>query len=149
MIYRTLSIVVLVLVLCNHFVFGAGHLDGGPGQLWKYDEFNSGDWNRTYGSTEPQQVHISISSESEYAKVQFATAAKIEHAVLRYWPKNEDHKVKKIEGGEVNRLYPVFDHVSNNYQILIPMTLQQRAGLSSITVLPNIPYICIMYKPRN
>lgn len=112
--YKTLSIFVLVLVFCNHFVFGAGLLDGGPGQLWKYDEFNGGDWNRTYGATEPQQIHISISSESEYAKVQFATAAKIENAILKYWPKNDARKTTQIKGGEVNRLFrfPIMFHIT-------------------------------------
>ncbi|KAG2174865.1 hypothetical protein INT43_005927 [Umbelopsis isabellina] len=97
---KALSIFILVLVFCNDFVFGTGQLDGGPGQLWKYDEFNGGDWNRTYGAIEPQQIHISISSESEYAKVQFATAAKTENAILKYWPKNEAHKTIQIKDGE-------------------------------------------------
>jgi hypothetical protein len=102
MIYLVFSIVVLLLVsLCNHVNAGAALLNGGPGTLWKYDAFNGGDWNRTYGPTEPQQIHLSISSEAENAKIQFATQDPIDTPILKYWPKSAFHKSVQVKGGEV------------------------------------------------
>jgi hypothetical protein len=93
------TLVLLLLSLCASSV----QLKGGPGGQWDYDQFNVGDWNRTYGATEPQQIHISISSEAEYAKVQFATQEEVESAILNYWPKSSPHKSIQIKGGEVCR----------------------------------------------
>ncbi|KAI7884965.1 Metallo-dependent phosphatase [Lichtheimia hyalospora FSU 10163] len=55
------------------------------------DKFNTAlgvEWNRTYGQTEPQQIHLSFGSDSKYARIQFATLSPIDQAVLKYWPKS-------------------------------------------------------------
>ncbi|KAI8579348.1 hypothetical protein K450DRAFT_242849 [Umbelopsis ramanniana AG] len=90
------TLVLLVFSLCVN----SAQLKGGPGAQWDYDQYNVGDWNRTYGITEPQQIHISISSQAEYAKVQFATQGEVHTAILNYWPKSSPHKSIVIEGGE-------------------------------------------------
>jgi hypothetical protein len=102
MIYLLFSIAVLLLLsLCNQVNAGAALLNGGPGILWKYDAFNGGDWNRTYGPTEPQQIHLSISSEAENAKIQFATQDPIDASFLKYWPKSAPQKSVQVKGDEV------------------------------------------------
>jgi hypothetical protein len=91
----------LVLLVLLSLCASSAHLKGGPGAKWDYDEYNVGDWNRTYGITEPQQIHISITSEAESAKVQFATQGEIDTAILNYWPKSSPHKSVQIKGSEV------------------------------------------------
>lgn len=64
---------------------------GSPGLMTVPDNFNTAlgvEWNRTYGQTEPQQIHLSFGSDSKYARIQFATLSPIDQAVLKYWPKN-------------------------------------------------------------
>lgn len=64
---------------------------GSPGLMTVPDNFNTAlgvEWNRTYGQTEPQQIHLSFASDSKYARIQFATLSPIDQAVLKYWPKN-------------------------------------------------------------
>jgi hypothetical protein len=61
---------------------------GGPGLFSAPDAYNSfGNWNRTYGPAEPQQIHLSIANEAKFAKVQFATSQAVQSTLLRYWPK--------------------------------------------------------------
>jgi hypothetical protein len=78
---------------------------GAPGTQCYADPYNSlgNDWNKTYGATEPQQLHMSWMDESNYARIQFATLDKIEKSVLVYWPKTKGHSKKQTKiNGSVN-----------------------------------------------
>lgn len=63
--------------------------NGSPGIMCYADTYNKlgNSWNRTYTSTEPQQIHISLTDDARYARVQFATLGKIRYSLLQYWPK--------------------------------------------------------------
>ncbi|KAG0176989.1 hypothetical protein DFQ29_005370 [Apophysomyces sp. BC1021] len=109
---------------------------GGPGQ-WStpdlYNTISGDDWNRTYAPTEPQQIHLSIASEAEYAKVQFATTSEILKALFKYWPKAQnDSKLivtiaghedwTFVDGGEEKRRLYLHNIKTNNLE---PATVYQ------------------------
>ncbi|GAA5815790.1 hypothetical protein MFLAVUS_009305 [Mucor flavus] len=68
--------------------------NGSPGMMCYADSYNvlGNNWNRTYTAYEPQQIHISLTDDAKYARVQFATLGSIRYSILQYWPKrNNDH----------------------------------------------------------
>lgn len=72
--------------------------NGSPGSVCYADAYNNlgNNWNRTYLSTEPQQVHMSLLDDSKFFRVQFATLEEIDESILSYWPKNHGrHSPKK------------------------------------------------------
>ncbi|OZJ02775.1 hypothetical protein BZG36_03480 [Bifiguratus adelaidae] len=74
---------------------------GGPGELATRDLYNANtNWNRTYAPAEPQQIHISITDNAQYAKVQFATLEEIKTPLFQYWPKGSQRKAVTIENGQ-------------------------------------------------
>lgn len=69
---------------------------GGPKTYVVTDRYNEvGDWNRTYYSQEPQQIHATWISDGMAFTVQFSTMRPVIKALLWYWPKE-----KKEEGEE-------------------------------------------------
>ena len=77
---------------------------GSPGTRAVPDQYNTnGIWNRTYGPSEPQQIHMTWISDGEGCRIQFATHEEIDDAVLRYWPDDNSDKdltytiVKRID----------------------------------------------------
>lgn len=80
-------------------------LPGSPGEYSAPDYYNTHtgvDWNRTYGAHEPQQIHLSLTSESKYARVEFATLESVSKAIFKYWPKNKAHAVT-LSNGKVKK----------------------------------------------
>lgn len=81
--------------------------NGSPGSVCYADAYNNlgNNWNRTYLSTEPQQVHMSLLDDSKFFRVQFATLEEIDESILSYWPKNHGrHSPKKTTlTGKVGR----------------------------------------------
>lgn len=71
--------------------------NGSPGAVCYADAYNNlgNNWNHTYTDFEPQQIHLSLTDDAKYARVQFATLGEIKHSVLQYWPKTHNHKHKK------------------------------------------------------
>lgn len=73
--------------------------NGSPGAVCYADAYNSleNNWNHTYTDFEPQQIHLSLTDDAKYARVQFATLGEIKHSVLQYWPKTYFNKhIKSI-----------------------------------------------------
>ncbi|KAI9317013.1 Metallo-dependent phosphatase-like protein [Dichotomocladium elegans] len=83
------------------------------------DQFNTAlnvNWNRTYGPFEPQQIHLSLATDSQYARFEFLTTSPIDKAILRYWPKSDYSAVTRatttlegdswvyVDGGEERRV---------------------------------------------
>ncbi|KAI8086736.1 Metallo-dependent phosphatase-like protein [Halteromyces radiatus] len=62
----------------------------------QYNTFGNVNWNRTYGPTEPQQIHISLANDAKYAKVQFATSQAIQGGQLKYWSKKQASNNKAV-----------------------------------------------------
>ncbi|OZJ01912.1 hypothetical protein BZG36_05102, partial [Bifiguratus adelaidae] len=79
-------------------------LPGGPGELATRDIYNdnsdNNNWNRTYAPAEPQQIHISITDNAEYAKVQFATLEEVKTPLFQYWEQNHQSKAITIQDGK-------------------------------------------------
>lgn len=96
---RLFSTFVLSLVCLSAATVTAQEAPGSPG-LWPVpDAFNTVvDWNRTRTPTEPQQIHLSLASDAEYARVQFATLQDVNSSILKYWPKKQADKVVTIQG---------------------------------------------------
>lgn len=74
--------------------------NGSPGSVCYADAYNNlgNNWNRTYTNTEPQQLHISLTDDAIFARVQFATLGEIKKSILQYWPKKDHqdrHEFKK------------------------------------------------------
>lgn len=81
-------------------------LPGTPGHYSAPDYYNSHigvDWNRTYDVYEPQQIHLSLGSESKFARVEFATLESVYKAIFKYWPKSKKHLVA-ISKGQVSKI---------------------------------------------
>ncbi len=68
-------------------------VNGSPGMMCYADAYNSlgNNWNRTYTNNEPQQLHISLTDDATFARVQFATLGEIKNSYLQYWPKKQNH----------------------------------------------------------
>ncbi|KAG1057141.1 hypothetical protein G6F46_001024 [Rhizopus delemar] len=90
--------------------------NGSPGSVCYADAYNNlgNNWNRTYLSTEPQQIHMSLLDDSKFFRIQFATLEEIDESILSYWPKNHGrHSPKKttltgkdwtfVDGGSAQR----------------------------------------------
>lgn len=61
-------------------------LPGAPGTRAVQDQFNAnGIWNRTYGPSEPQQLHMAWMPDGKNCRIQFATFAPLDNALLQYW----------------------------------------------------------------
>ncbi|KAI9310821.1 Metallo-dependent phosphatase-like protein [Dichotomocladium elegans] len=81
-------------------------LPGSPGTRAVPDTYNDyGDtWNRTYSATEPQQIHIAWLPDGVACRIQFATHAPTDDAILEYWPEGERDlssvTVRRTEGWE-------------------------------------------------
>lgn len=61
-------------------------LPGSPGTRAVQDQFNAnGIWNRTYGPYEPQQIHMAWMPDGKNCRIQFATLASLDNALLQYW----------------------------------------------------------------
>ena len=52
----------------------------------------AGNWNRSYATIEPQQIHMTWLSEGEYFRVQFVTTDKVKETQLQYWPLHKKTK---------------------------------------------------------
>lgn len=93
-----------VLSLISYVCHVSADAPGAPGIAAVPDKYNTlpgVDWNRTYAPAEPQQIHLSFGSESNYARVQFATLEQVDNATLRYWPKSKKQRVSRY--GKVQR----------------------------------------------
>ncbi|KAI8343515.1 Metallo-dependent phosphatase-like protein [Chlamydoabsidia padenii] len=83
-----------------------------------FNSFGNVPWNRTYEQAEPQQIHLSISNQARYAKIQFATIQAVQGTLLKYWVKKENFKKPVIvttsedwtfiDGGDAKR--PLYLH---------------------------------------
>ena len=61
-------------------------LPGAPGTRAVQDQFNvNGIWNRTYGPSEPQQLHMAWMPDGKNCRIQFATFVPLDNAMLQYW----------------------------------------------------------------
>lgn len=89
-------------------------LPGSPGTRAVQDQFNAnGIWNRTYGPYEPQQIHMAWMPDGKNCRIQFATLASLDNALLQYWLESDREfstmMVSRVEGwafidgGEENR----------------------------------------------
>ncbi|CAO3645069.1 unnamed protein product [Cunninghamella blakesleeana] len=130
--YFTLRITILFSVLIA-FVYAQEEMPGSPGVLTAPDKYNTFgvDWNRTYKSTEPQQIHISFGSDAKYVKIQFATIAPINSGILKYNEKKHPKRsivVKQnddfifVDGGIAQR--PLYLH-NIQTKLLRPNTIYQ------------------------
>ncbi|KAG2217715.1 hypothetical protein INT45_009078, partial [Circinella minor] len=80
-------------ILSNSCVSAGRDLPGGPGRLAFLDVFNmGGNWNRSYATIEPQQIHMTWLSEGDYFRVQFVTTDKVKETQLQYWPLHKKTK---------------------------------------------------------
>ncbi|KAI8148583.1 Metallo-dependent phosphatase-like protein [Fennellomyces sp. T-0311] len=94
-----MNLILLLLTLAT-VVSAGGDGPGGPGKLAFVDVFNmGGTWNRTYGRTEPQQIHMTWLSEGGSFRVQFVTTDRVDTFKLMYWPihKKKARYVEQIE----------------------------------------------------
>lgn len=68
-------------------------INGSPGNVCYADAYNAlgNNWNHTYALSEPQQIHISLTDDAKFARVQFATLGQIQESVLQYWPKKDNN----------------------------------------------------------
>ncbi|ORY94443.1 Metallo-dependent phosphatase-like protein, partial [Syncephalastrum racemosum] len=74
------------------------HPLGGPGTRVAQDKFNiAGVWNRTYGETEPQQIHLAWVSNGVACRVQFATRENTDGAIFRYWRAGFEEQAQVIQ----------------------------------------------------
>lgn len=74
------------------------HPLGGPGTRVAQDRFNvAGVWNRTYGETEPQQIHLAWVSDGVACRVQFATRGNTDGAMFRYWRAGFEEQAQIIQ----------------------------------------------------
>jgi hypothetical protein len=78
---------------------GGPVIPGSPGNMCYADAYNTipgYNWNYTYATTEPQQIHISLTDDSKTARVQFATLGQIDQSILEYWPKKQSGSKNKV-----------------------------------------------------
>jgi hypothetical protein len=75
-----------------------GEANGSPGLMCYADAYNTlnNDWNKTYTSTEPQQIQLSLTDDAQYARIQFATLGQVDLSILKYWPSKAYSKRKAI-----------------------------------------------------
>lgn len=80
-------------------------VNGSPGAMCYADNYNTlgNNWNHTYSFSEPQQLHISLTDDAKYARVQFATLGEIHNSVLQYWPKKETNGRRRSQSSK-NRI---------------------------------------------
>lgn len=75
--------------------------NGSPGLMCYADVYNTlgSNWNKTYASVEPQQIHLSLTDDAQFVRVQFATLEQVDHSILKYWPsKGRSKRVTTVEG---------------------------------------------------
>jgi hypothetical protein len=84
--------------------FTKGEANGSPGSMCYADAYNTlgNDWNKTYATTEPQQIQLALTDDAQFARVQFATLGQVDHSILRYWPsKTGNRKATTTVQGKV------------------------------------------------
>jgi hypothetical protein len=75
---------------------------GGPKTMHIPDNYNqANNWNRTYDPEEPQQIHVSWTSDGLTFTVQFSTTQTVKKSLLWYWPKEEKSEEEFIQESKV------------------------------------------------
>jgi hypothetical protein len=70
---------------------------GGPKTFPVLDKYNqASDWNRTYHPEEPQQIHVSWTSDGLTFTVQFSTMQSVKKSLLWYWSKDEKNEEQEL-----------------------------------------------------
>lgn len=82
-------------------------LPGAPGTRAVQDQFNAnGIWNRTYGPSEPQQLHMAWMPDGKNCRIQFATFAPLDNALLQYWLEGDrDFSTMMVSRVEVQKCH--------------------------------------------